>query len=148
MAARVGRAFLDDLGAGPFYRFRHVRAENGVTLIAAGLTGCATVSSKQTRRRHRLAAKIRRCQLTTTSPARRLHLSIEIEPDLQRDLATAAAIIGLSVHDYVIQVLQRASHTTEAEANDSRDWARLSAASFARDWASSEDAIYDELPKG
>jgi hypothetical protein len=69
-------------------------------------------------------------------------VTIELEPALVLDVERAAARRDLSIPEYVVDVLRQA---TEREPGDRSDWARLSSASFARDWGSDEDRVYDEL---
>lgn len=69
----------------------------------------------------------------------RARLRIDIEPELQRKIAEAAGESGMSVRDYVVATLQQA-----LQADDT--WTDLSARSFARDWNSNADRVYDELP--
>ncbi|MBI4494073.1 MAG: hypothetical protein HY690_14895 [Chloroflexi bacterium] len=77
----------------------------------------------------------------------RARLSIDVEPELRRRIKIAAAERDLSVKDYVVAVLRRA---LEAEGHlqtpaEGMAWAQLSARSFARDWESEEDQVYDRL---
>lgn len=74
------------------------------------------------------------------------HMTIEIAPELRTRIA-AAAERGVSERDYVVAVLRAALDRdgTETVPSDAREWARLSAPSFARDWNSDADAIYDDL---
>ena len=79
--------------------------------------------------------------------SQRARLSIEVGPELQQKLETAAAQHGRSVHDYVVSLLRRA--VGEQEHNDPQAigiaWSRASVRSFARDWKSEEDKAYDQL---
>lgn len=74
-------------------------------------------------------------------------LAIEIEPELRARIETAAAERGMSIRDYVVAALQEALARTGAEREDDRsgEWSRLSHRSFARDWDSDADAVYDGL---
>lgn len=83
--------------------------------------------------------------MATNSENRWTRLSIDIEPELQRKIQIAASRKDLSVRDYVITVLQHALVVEEdGEApSDEAEWARLSARSFARDWDSDEDQVYE-----
>ena len=86
--------------------------------------------------------------MTAHDHGQRMSLTIDVEPDLRRQIEHAAATRDLSVRDYVVAVLEQA---TAAEASgESREnqgeWAQLSARSFARDWQSDEDRVYDNLP--
>ena len=78
---------------------------------------------------------------------RSVPLLIDLEPELGRDLERAAAQQMMSVPDFVVAVLRR---VLDAEADgeshsDRAEWMRVSTASFARDWQSEEDRVYDEL---
>ncbi|MBA3415345.1 MAG: hypothetical protein H0U10_08995 [Chloroflexia bacterium] len=75
------------------------------------------------------------------------HLAIEIEPELRTRIVAAAAERGVSVRDYVVAALRQALASTgpERAADDSIEWSRLSSRSFARDWDSDADAVYDAL---
>ena len=75
-------------------------------------------------------------------------LSIELAPELRRRVEIAAARRDLPVPEYVVSVLERVLVEEEygEAADDSAGWAQLSARSFARDWASDEDEVYDRLP--
>ena len=71
-------------------------------------------------------------------------LLIDVERDLRQQIERAAARQSVSMQDYVISVLRRAAVLDEHE-NADVGWGRLSARSFARDWESDEDAVYDSL---
>lgn len=75
-------------------------------------------------------------------------LSIEVGPELRRKIEVAAAKQELPLRDYIIEVLDRATaESVEPDVStDSEIWAKLSARSFVRDWASEEDSVYDQLP--
>ncbi len=75
------------------------------------------------------------------------HLEIEIEPELSRHISAAAAQRGVSLRDYVVIALREAvEHANSDELmQSSREWSQLSVMSFARDWESEADAIYDDL---
>lgn len=77
----------------------------------------------------------------------RMRLSIEVEPELRRQIETAAADRDISVHDYVIALLRRAVAEDEGDDTSAEavTWAWLSARSFARDWESDADRAYDQL---
>lgn len=76
-----------------------------------------------------------------------LHLAIEIEPGLRKRIEAAAAERGISVKDYVVVALRQALDSNGAgrPGHDSSEWSRLSQPSFARDWDSDADAVYDDL---
>lgn len=78
---------------------------------------------------------------------RPLPLSIEVEPDLHRQIQAAAAAQRLCVRDYVVSALRRAVEGSPGDrsANGDAGWAALSAGAFARDWDSDADAVYDDL---
>ena len=74
-----------------------------------------------------------------------VNLAIEVDHNLRRQIEQAAASHDLSVRDYVIAILERA---TTAEAlggtpENRGEWAQISARAFARDWQSDEDGVYD-----
>ena len=76
----------------------------------------------------------------------RARLSIDVEPDLRRQIKVTAALHDLSVRDYVIAALRRALTAEGSEAGEeSRAWSSLSDGVFARDWNSEEDSVYDDL---
>ena len=84
--------------------------------------------------------------MMSSAERRRTRLSIEIEPELRREIESAAAENALSLHDYVVAVLRRALDEEQDNALAvNRAWAQLSARSFARDWNSDEDRVYDHL---
>lgn len=77
---------------------------------------------------------------------RRARLSIDIEPELRKRLKIAAAEKEMSVREYVVGLLKQALAAEErSKPAEEEGWARLSARSFARDWASAEDQVYDAL---
>jgi len=83
-----------------------------------------------------------------TAPSdRRARLSIDVAPELRRRLKIAAAARDLTVRDYVEAILRRALETDERgdTASETAAWSQLSARSFARDWNSEEDQVYDRL---
>ncbi len=81
--------------------------------------------------------------MAANAPSPRARLTIDVEPDLRRQIKIAAARHDQTVRDYVITTLRRA---LDAEpADDTTGWGPLSARSFARDWDSEEDAVYDDL---
>ena len=72
--------------------------------------------------------------------------AIELEPELRSRIEAAAATRGVSIRDYVVAALQAALAGNKAEpAATSDEWSRLSHGSFARDWDSDADAVYDGL---
>lgn len=72
--------------------------------------------------------------------ARKPRLSIEVDGDLRRRLKIAAAQRDVTVREFVLAAVERA-----LEAETGQGWSRLSEASFARDWDSESDNIYDRL---
>jgi hypothetical protein len=74
-------------------------------------------------------------------------LAIEIEPQLRKRIEAAAAERDMSVRDYVVAALRQAldSYGSERPQSQSADWSQLSVRSFARDWESDADAIYDDM---
>ncbi len=75
--------------------------------------------------------------------SRRTRLSIDVDADLRRRIKIAAAEKDMSFRDLVVSILSEA--LAAAEETDRRAWTSLSAASFARDWSSDADAIYDAI---
>ena len=75
------------------------------------------------------------------------HLEIEIEPELSRYIEAAAAQRGVSLRDYVVIALREAVEHANPPilTQGSREWSQLSVMSFARDWESEADAVYDDL---
>lgn len=77
----------------------------------------------------------------------RTRLSLDIEPELQRKIKSAAAEQNLPIHDYVVTILQRALAAANQDHTASAGiaWTQLSIPSFARDWDwdSDEDQVYD-----
>jgi plasmid stability protein len=67
-------------------------------------------------------------------------LSIEVDPELRRQLKIVAARHDVSVRDYVLTAVRQA-----LEAEEQESWARLSEPSFARDWDIEGDEVYDRL---
>ncbi len=81
------------------------------------------------------------------SNEQRARLSIDVTPELRRRLKIAAAARDLSVRAYVEAILRQALEAEEHGQSPAERaaWSRLSARSFARDWESAEDAVYDRL---
>jgi hypothetical protein len=75
------------------------------------------------------------------------HLAIEIEPELRSRIVAAAAERGMSVRDYVVAALRETLDGTGPgrAGGDAAEWTRLPSRSFARDWESDADAVYDDL---
>jgi len=71
-------------------------------------------------------------------------LLIDVEPELRQRLEHAASVNNVSTQDYVVQILKRVTFQDDPEDNVGT-WGQLSARSFARDWGSEEDAVYDSL---
>jgi plasmid stability protein len=71
---------------------------------------------------------------------RKPRLSIEVDPELRRQLKIVAARHDVSVRDYVLTAVRQA-----LEAEEQESWARLSEPSFARDWDIEGDEVYDRL---
>ena len=85
--------------------------------------------------------------MASDSKVRRARLWIDVEPELRRKIMVAAAERESSIRDYVVAILQRALAEEERGEgrNESAAWTRLATRSFARDWDSDEDRVYDEL---
>jgi hypothetical protein len=82
--------------------------------------------------------------MTMESGARRARLSIDVEPELRRRIKVISAQKDLSVRDYIVSILRRALEEEAALAPaEAPEWAQLSTRSFARDWESEEDSVYD-----
>ena len=86
--------------------------------------------------------------MATESKHGKVRLSLDVASDFHRRLEAAAVEHGLSISEYVVRTLDRALAVESGEADDPSTWARLSARSFARDWDSPEDAVYDQLSEG
>lgn len=84
--------------------------------------------------------------MAASSEDRPTSMTITLDSDLQRQVETAAAGRNMSVRDYVVVALQRL--LAQEEGAEASSWSQLSARSFARDWNSEEDQIYDELAPG
>jgi hypothetical protein len=72
------------------------------------------------------------------------HLSIDVAPELRQKIEDAASKKNMPWQEYVISILQQAVVDVEPD-HDRAAWERLSADSFARDWSSEEDRVYDSL---
>jgi plasmid stability protein len=77
-----------------------------------------------------------------THAERRSRLSIDVDPELRRRIRVAAASRDLSIRDYVEGIIREA---LAAESEEDGGWTAVSARSFARDWCSEEDAVYDSI---
>jgi uncharacterized protein (DUF1778 family) len=75
-----------------------------------------------------------------TQRQQRPRLSIEVDPDLRRRLKIAAARREVTVRGFVLAAVEQA-----LAAEDEAAWSRVSELSFARDWDSESDAVYDRL---
>lgn len=85
--------------------------------------------------------------MPTHNDSKHSTLVLEIEPELSRQIETAAAERGVSIKEYVSSVLKDSLERDEdrAPSEASIAWARLAIPSFSRDWESDADAVYDEL---
>jgi hypothetical protein len=74
-------------------------------------------------------------------------LVLDLEPELRRQIETAASERGISIRDYVSSVLRDSLKRNQAQSEHDQSvaWTRLSIPSFSRDWESDADAIYDDL---
>ncbi len=73
-------------------------------------------------------------------------LAIDIEPELRQRIEAAAAERDMSVRDYVVAVLREVlDNRAERPSAQLSEWSQLSVRSFARDWESDADAIYDDM---
>jgi rRNA-processing protein FCF1 len=80
----------------------------------------------------------------------RVRLSADVEPELRRRVRVAAAASDRKVSDWISDAVKRELEREEAEAKSRAEDAHISQASlraFERDWASEDDAVYDELAK-
>lgn len=79
----------------------------------------------------------------------RVRLSADVEPELRRRVRVAAAASDRKLSDWISDAVKRELEREEAEAESrTKDDAHISQASlraFERDWASEDDAVYDEL---
>src|SRR5690349_8780687 len=83
--------------------------------------------------------------MATERRSRRDRLSIEVEPELRRSIEEAAAERGQSIREYVVDALRRALAADDLDDRaETAQWAQLAARSFARDWDSAEDEVYDQ----
>jgi plasmid stability protein len=80
-------------------------------------------------------------KVASSRPTAGQRLSIDVDPDLRRRIKIAAASHDQSIRDYVESLLREA---LAGESEDERGWSALSARSFARDWESKEDSVYDQ----
>ena len=85
--------------------------------------------------------------MTTLDEHQGLRLAINLDPYLAHRVGIAAAERNASVRDYIVSVLRVtvAQGRIESDRAKAQAWSRLSSRSFARDWDSDADAIYDEL---
>ena len=83
----------------------------------------------------------------SANPARlrRSRLSIDVEPELRRKIKVVAAQKDLTVREYLEAILRRAVEAEEQATTEGERvvWSSLSARSFARDWDSEDDRVYD-----
>ena len=86
--------------------------------------------------------------MATESEHGTVRLYLDVESDFHRRIEAAAAERGQTIREYVVHVLDKALAAGAEDAEDTSQWARLSARSFARDWDSPEDAVYDQLSAG
>ena len=78
----------------------------------------------------------------------RVRLSVDVEPELRKRLKLVATERDMTVHEFVVALLQEAVAQAERERAEAEGagWPRLSAQAFARDWESEADQVYDRLP--
>lgn len=77
---------------------------------------------------------------------RRARLSVDLDPELRKRLKLAATQQDMTMRDFVLAALRQVLADQESRNAADGSWARLSAGAFARDWASDEDRVYDQLP--
>ena len=76
-------------------------------------------------------------------------LRIHIEPELNVQIERAAAERRLPVTEFVVAILRDALAAGQGHpSTDNRVWSGLSTPSFARDWESEEDRVYDNISQG
>lgn len=75
------------------------------------------------------------------SAPRRSRLSIDVDPELRRRVRIAAASRDRSVRHFVEDLIREA---LAKEPTEDSGWSAVSARSFARDWSSDEDSVYDQ----
>jgi hypothetical protein len=66
---------------------------------------------------------------------------VEVDPELRRRIKMAAVAHDETVREYMVTAVTRRLEEDSAAAT----WGALSYSSFARDWDSEEDAVYDQL---
>ncbi len=66
-------------------------------------------------------------------------VTLDLDPVLKRRVERIARRQNRSVPEWITETLRR-----ELEAQDADPFSRVSVPSFARDWESEDDAIYDE----
>lgn len=67
-------------------------------------------------------------------------LSIEVDSALLKRLSLGASERKITVREYVLSAVE-----CELGSESDDDWSRVSEASFARDWESDADAVYDHM---
>ena len=82
--------------------------------------------------------------VVSSTGQRRARLSVDLDPELRKRLKLAATQQDMTMRDFVLAALRQV--LADQESRDDGSWARLSAGAFARDWASDEDRVYDQLP--
>lgn len=79
----------------------------------------------------------------------RVRLSADVEPELRRRVRVAAAASDRKVSDWIAEAVKRELEREEAEAKSRAEAevtiSQVSLRAFERDWASEDDAVYDEL---
>jgi len=78
----------------------------------------------------------------------RVRLSADVEPELRRRVRVAAAKSDLKVSDWIAEAVRRElerEENEEEQVSRTAYIAQVSARSFERDWASEDDAVYDDL---
>lgn len=85
--------------------------------------------------------------MITDNQKHRSRLSIDVAPEFKRKIKVAAIQKDLSMRDYVVTILQQAITDEENKSLSSENsaWLQLSRQTFARDWNSEEDSVYDNL---
>lgn len=82
--------------------------------------------------------------MSTNSSIRTVRLSIDVEPELRKQIKVAATQCDQSIREFVLESVVRQLAVLRSRGANDRAWSQLSAPSFARDWESDEDAVYDD----
>lgn len=79
----------------------------------------------------------------------RVRLSADVDPELRRRVRIAAARKDRKVSDWIAEAVRRELEREDLEAEQqgshTASVSQASVRSFERDWASEDDAVYDEF---